>query len=420
VSRSFRPGRFVSAVALLAVVAAACVSGGGNDQGGGGGQSPVTGGTINIGLIAPLSGLGLSIGRDMMEGAQIAVDEINANGGVLGNQVQLITRDTEADPAKTTQAARELIDSEHVAMIIGPPGLTAWEAIRPILNQAHVVDFPILTDPIFKQQNDKWSFRIMIPDDLQIPPLVGYAATHYSRIAMIAEGDQTGAAEIQLAKEALAKHGKSLVATQSFPVDSIDWTAQVLALKKAHPDAVIIGTQIGIAGANILRYADSLDFHPQWLGLAGLSSYTLPDLAGNATVGLIFVGPKNPVSRGGKPTPNEIKFVTDYIKKYYPTGIRSKSGANKLIGAGFLTYDGVRMWASAAEKAKSYLPDDVDKVFNDGFTFGPAESSGGLTWEYSATDHEGFHSKDAWLYRWVKDSKGIEYKYFADATKYAG
>jgi branched-chain amino acid transport system substrate-binding protein len=419
VRHPFRPARSVAALSLLALVTTGCVSGGG------GGttttsNSPVTGGTINIGLIAPLSGLGLSIGRDMMEGAQVAVDELNAQGGVLGNQVQLIQRDNQADPAKTTQAARDLIDGEHVQMIIGPPGLTAWQAIRPIIDQAHVVDYPILTDPIFKQINDKWSFRIMIPDDLQIPPLVGYAASHFKRIAMIAEGDQTGAAEIQLAKEAMAKHGKSLVDVETFPIDSIDWTAQVLALKKANPDAVIIGTQIGIAGANILKYAQLLDFHPQWLGLAGLSSYTLADLAKDATVGLIFVGPKNPVSRGGKPTPQEVKFVTEYIKKYYPNGIRSESGANKLIGAGFLTYDGVKMWAAAAEKAKSYLPDAVDKVYNDGFTFGPADSAGNLTWEYSASDHEGFHAKDAWLYRWVKDAKGIEYKYFADATKYAG
>ena len=417
--RSFRAIRFVAGMGALALLLAACIS----STGGGGSNStpsPATGGTVNIGLIAPLSGLGLSIGRDMEEGAQIAVDEINASGGLLGNQVNLIERDNQADPAITTQAARELVDAEHVAMIIGPPGLTAWESIRPIIDQAHVVDFPVLTDPIFEQQLDPWSFRIMIPDDLQIPPLVGYASQRFSRIAMIAEGDQTGAAEVQMAKDALAKHHKSLVAVQSFPTDAIDWTAQVLALKKANPQAVIIGTQLGIAGANILRYAESLDFHPQWLGLAGMSSYTLPDLAKDATVGLIFVGPANPVAKGEKATPQEVKFVTEYVKKYFPNGVRSQSGANKLIGAGFLTYDGVKMWAKAAERAGAYQPDDVDKVFNAGFTFGPAESSGNLTWEYSANDHEGFHAKDAWLYRWVKDAKGIEYKYFADAAKYAG
>ena len=172
-----------AAMAVLALVAAACIS---SPQGPHAGGAVQSGGTIDIGLIAPLSGLGLSIGRDMEEGAQIAIDELNAHGGVLGNQVQLVERDNEADPAKTTQAARELIDEFHVPMIIGPPGLTSWEALRPIVDQAHVMDFPVLTDPIFKQMDDRWSFRIMIPDSLQIPPLVGYAAAHYSRIAMIA------------------------------------------------------------------------------------------------------------------------------------------------------------------------------------------------------------------------------------------
>ena len=99
---------------------------------------------------------------------------------------------------------------------------------------------------------------------------------------------------------------------------------------------------------------------------------------------------------------------------------RSESGANKVIGAAFLTYDGVKMWAQAAEKAKSADPADVDKIFNAGFTFGPAASSANLTWTYSSTDHEGFHANDAWFYKWVHDSHGIEFKFFGDAATLAG
>jgi ABC-type branched-subunit amino acid transport system substrate-binding protein len=131
------------------------------------------------------------------------------------------------------------------------------------------------------------------------------------------------------------------------------------------------------------------------------------------------VAPANPIVAGEGVSANEKKFLAEYKKCCFPDGIRSEVGANKTIGAAFLTYDGVKMWAQAAEKAGSFEPEEVDKVFNAGFTFGPEDSSASLTWSYTATDHEGFHATDAWFYQWVKDKNGIEYKFIGDAAKLA-
>src|SRR5947207_15200544 len=114
---------------------------------------------------------------------------------------------------------------------------------------------------------------------------------------MIVEGDDTGRSQMQIVQRALASNGKKLVHVDQFPVTTLFYDAQVLKLKRSNADAVIIGTHVGVAAASILKSAESIGFHPQWLGLAGMSTYTLPDLARDLVVGLSFVAPANPVAR---------------------------------------------------------------------------------------------------------------------------
>ena len=306
-------------------------------------------------------------------------------------------------------------------MIIGPAGATNYLAIDPLISQSHTIDMPIVTDPILRTRLNPYTFRIMIPDDIELNLLADYAVKRFNKIAMIAEDDQTGKDEVTLAKAELARKGASFVDTELFSIDALDLTPQVLKLQRSGADAVIIGSHIGPYAARILTAAQSLGFHPQWLGLAGLTSYTLADLARDSVVGLVFVAPANPILTGSQNIPANAKhFYNEYVQKYFPDGIRSESGANKVIGAAFLTYDGVKMWAQAAEKAKSADPADVDKIFNAGFTFGPADSSADLTWHYTASDHEGFHALGAWFYQWVKDKNGIEFKFLGTSKQLIG
>ena len=408
---AFRLGRRFASLAVLLLVAAACVSNSasGGGTGGGGGTQAQGGGIVKIGLIGPFSGIAASVGRNMNEGVQLAVDELNAHGGVNGNQIEVIARDDQFSPAKDAQVARELIDQDHVSMIIGPAGATNYLAIDPLISQSHTIDMPIVTDPILRTKINPYAFRIMIPDDIELNLLADYAVKRFHKIAMIAEDDQTGKDEVTIAKAELAKKGVSLVETELFSIDALDLTPQVLKLQRSGADAVIIGSHIGPYAARILTAAQSLGFHPQWLGLAGLTSYTLADLARDAVVGLVFVAPANPVLTGSQNTPANAKhFYSLYRQRYFPDGIR------------FLTYDGVKMWAQAVEKANSADPADVDKIFNAGFTFGPADSSADLTWHYTASDHEGFHALGAWFYQWVKDKNGIEFKFLGTSKQLIG
>ena len=94
--------------------------------------------TIKIGWIGPLSGWGAAGGTAIMRGAQLAIDHVNAKGGIDGRQLELITRDSEAKPAVAITAARELIDREYVLALIGKYDSSSAKALNPVLHEAGV------------------------------------------------------------------------------------------------------------------------------------------------------------------------------------------------------------------------------------------------------------------------------------------
>jgi branched-chain amino acid transport system substrate-binding protein len=254
----------------------------------------------------------------------------------------------------------------------------------------------------------------MIPDDIQVNLLVDYAAGRFSRVAILAENNETGKAIVELAEEELAANGRRAVATELFSEDELDLSPVVLKARQAGADAIILGTHIGPYAARIATAADSLGYDPQLLGLAGLTSYTYPDLARDRAVGTIFVAPPIPVL-AGTDTEAAQAFYEQYVERYFPDGTVSDSGADKVTGAAYLTYDGVMMWAAAAEQAGSADSVEVTKVFNAGYDFGPEESSAGIAWHYDADDHEGFHEGDTWFYEWARTGSGIEFTFLGDA-----
>src|SRR5512132_3999085 len=91
--------------------------------------------TIKIGLVTALSGQSARAGEAITRGLQVAIDELNARGGVLGRKFELVRRDDEATPAKGVIAARELVHKEKVAVLFGGLDTPVALAIVPIANE---------------------------------------------------------------------------------------------------------------------------------------------------------------------------------------------------------------------------------------------------------------------------------------------
>src|SRR6059058_2181657 len=134
--------------------------------------------TIKIGLVTALSGQSARAGEAITRGLQVAIDELNAKGGVLGKKFELVRRDDEATPAKGVMAARELVHKEKVAVLFGGLDTPVSIAIVPIMNEAKV---PFMGPwaagtPITKNGAEpNYVFRVSAVDELVDRAILQYA-----------------------------------------------------------------------------------------------------------------------------------------------------------------------------------------------------------------------------------------------------
>src|SRR3954465_3848412 len=138
---------------------------------------------IKIGLVAALSGPSAKSGEGITRGLTIAIDEINAKGGVLGGRMlELVRRDDESNPGKGQTAARELIDKEGVVALFGGIDSPVSLAIVPLVNQAQVPFMGVwaaATNITRNGANPNYVFRVSAVDVLVDRALIKHATTSF-------------------------------------------------------------------------------------------------------------------------------------------------------------------------------------------------------------------------------------------------
>ena len=388
--------RSIAVAGLVLLLSTACGGGGKPNVGVASARSP-----IKIGVVGPMTGLAAFVGKNMVEGIQLAVEDINRDGGVDGRQVEFVVRDDEADPAKTTTAVRELIEKEEVSALFGPAGTSNYLAVARIIEDAQVPAWVIMAGPELTDNVNPYAFRAFIPDTPEIDALATFAARRYSKIGIVSANEAEGKAFADAASAALRKLGKSPAAVASFALDESDFSSIALKMKQADADAVILGTHLGLFASRFATAKQNLGLDVQILGLAGLINYTYPDLGRAAADGSIIVSFRSWGHLPRDEWPVSVRtFYEAYVKRYLPDGEFSDTGAYKAYSTNFLTYDMVKIWAAAAEKAESADPRDVGDVLNAGFSYPAEESVIGVPWQYTADDHDGIKTGDLYFYRW--------------------
>ena len=126
-------------------------------------------GTLKLGLVAAMSGQSAKSGEAIVRGLSIAVDEINAKGGLLGKKIELIVRDDESNPAKGAVAARELVQREKVTALFGGLDTPVSIAIVPFANQSKIPFMGVWAagTPITRNgAAENYVFRVSAVDEL--------------------------------------------------------------------------------------------------------------------------------------------------------------------------------------------------------------------------------------------------------------
>ena len=305
---------------------------------------------IKIGLSGPLTGGSSSMGVSMRDGVKLAVDEINAAGGVIGRKIELIERDDEAKNERGVQIAQELINKEKVVATVGfintGVALAAQrfyqDAKIPVMN--NVATGSAITHQ-FDKDPDNYIFRNSAHDSIQAPMIVEEAITRrgFKRVAILADSTNYGQLGREDLEKALAAKSVKAVAIEKFNIKDVDMTAQLLKAKEAGAEAVLTYA-IGPELAQIANGMTKLGWKVPMIGSWTLSMANFIDNAGPGGEGA-----RMPQTFIQEPTtPKRQAFIINYLKTFKPKGNRIDSPVSAAQG-----YDSVYLLAAAIKQANS-------------------------------------------------------------------
>lgn len=188
---------------------------------------------IKIGYVGPLSGDVAAIGQNTLVGAQIAVAEINATGGIGKRNLQLITEDAKCDPKLATLSGQKLLSIDRVAAIIG--GICSGEtlALAPLAEAARVpLVSPGSSNPSITTAGD-YTFRFYPPDNFQGEFAANYAVNNLAKkkIAILYCQNDYCAGIKDVFKKRISELGGTVTAEETYAVDSRDLRTQLIKIK---------------------------------------------------------------------------------------------------------------------------------------------------------------------------------------------
>ena len=305
---------------------------------------------IKIGVAGPFTGGSAPMGVSMRDGVKLAVAEINAKGGVLGRQLQIVERDDEAKNERGVQIAQELINKEKVAATVGyiNTGVALasqrfyQEAKIPVMN--NVATGSIVTKQ-FADQPENYIFRNSANDSIQSAMIVEEAITRrkFKKVAILADSTNYGQLGREDLEKALEKKGIKSVATEKYNLKDVDMTAQLLKAKQAGAE-VVLTYGIGPELAQIANGMEKLGWKVPLIGSWTLSMGNFIDNAGKNGDGT-----RMPQTFIQEPTtPKRKAFIDAYVKAYNPPGGRMPSPVSAAQG-----YDSIYLLAAAMKQAGS-------------------------------------------------------------------
>ena len=307
-------------------------------------------------------------------GIEMAVEEINAKGGVLGKKLEVISRDDGANPGEAVRVAEELITREGVSMIAGTFLSNVGLAVTNFAGQKKVVFLAAepLTDKITWENGNKYTFRLRASTYMQVAMLMpATVAAKKKRWALVYPNFEYGQAAVAAFKKLLKEKQPDVefVTEQATPLGKIDAGAVAQAIDDAKPDA-IFNVLFGGDLAKFVREGNTRGVFKNRTVISLLSGEPeyLDPLKDEAPVGWIVTGyPWDKIK-----TPAHVAFVQAYQKKYndYPR-------LGSIVG-----YETIKSLAAGIAKAKSTDTQKLVEAFKGlkvDSPFGPLS--------YRASDH---------------------------------
>jgi branched-chain amino acid transport system substrate-binding protein len=293
---------------------------------------------VLIGVAGPMTGKDAWFGEQMERGAAVAVADLNAQGGVLGEQVQLVTVDDFCDPEQAVAAARKLV-SDRAVFVVGHYCSHSSIPASEIYEAAGVLQIsPASTNPLLTELGRANVFRVVNRDDANGVVVGNYLADHWpdKKIAILHDQTTYGKGVADEVKKNLNRRGLTEAIYQAYVPGQADYGMEMAELQAADIDVVFIGgyhTEIGL----MARQARDRGYGVRLVAGNSMGTEEFRLIAGSAGEGTLFTDPADP-RRSAEAAP--------VVDRFRASGFEPE-------GYTLYAYGAVQVWAQAAEQAGS-------------------------------------------------------------------
>lgn len=306
---------------------------------------------LTIGLATPLSGRSADWGRMQKQGADLAVAEINAKGGINGIKFDLIVEDDKADPKEAANVAKKFTADPKIKVVIGHLTTPMSFAAGPIYQRAKVPQIiSLASNPNLPKQGD-YIFQNTTVQTAESPGAARYAIKHVraKKVALIYINDDWGASVKEIFPKAVEELGGKIVAIEAYTPGEIDFRTLITKIKNQNPD-ILYGAYHPAEAAQLVKQAKELGVSfPIYLS-SGAQTYSFINLAGPAAEGVVFI-------TGFDPEDPDL-YVQDFVKKF-----KAKFSNETPTVYSALVYDSVMLIAEAIKNIKGEV---TQKTIRDG------------------------------------------------------
>ena len=354
---------------------------------GGGAAGGASGDAFSLGTANARTGPLASTYAAYMQQADLAISEINADGGIDGGKIKVVRKDDQADPAKEPGVFRQFTQ-EKIPFVIGPNSSATCLAALPISTASKIVNLCVATaDDLSNPQKYPYSFVIgpsMTPASVA---MVDYSVSKgWNKIAVLYSDDAFGQGHHAAIKKHAAEAGAQLVAEVEHAFDSTNMQPFVAQVVKADPDVVIAINAAVATESSMLKGFKNLGYDGPIIGTTGISK----ELTRKAAPPEVYKNVHAIQLKAFSYTASEPvgQRQLDFVKQ-----VRASSenmGGLTSTGLVYGLYDFVHMLNAAVDKAGSRDPQKVTKALE---TLGPYDGVNGKI-EFSPDSHDGIKPEE--------------------------
>ncbi|HOI93714.1 MAG TPA: ABC transporter substrate-binding protein [Syntrophobacter fumaroxidans] len=346
-----------------------------------------------IGGLFSVTGPSSFLGDPEKKSLELAIDEINARGGIDGHLLEAVIYDTEGDPGKTNLNASKLITKDNVIAIIGPSLTPTTLAIVPLAEKQPVPLISCAAGILITEPVKPWVFKTAQNDVLAVAAIYGHMRKkNIKKVGIITVESAYGeSGRDQLTAQA-PKFGIQVVQAETFGAKDTDMTAQLTKVRSAQPEAVICwGTNPG--PAVIARNFQQMGFKIPLYQSHGVASPKFVELAGEAAENIVLPAGKILVTDQLPDSDPQKVVLKRYVEQF--TG-RFKQPVSPFGG---YAYDAMMILAKALEGTEG-KKDAVRKRIEE--VKGLVGVTG--TFNFSPQDHNGL-GPDAFVMVQIQNGK---------------